>query len=153
VTPMLQAQRVEELRGSCAGFVTWHAIDIAGEQEVLFDGEIVKQSEIFRQYADAMLQLERRGGGVQTADADLAACGWEQAGHHFHGGGLSRPIGSQESADRAGSNFQIQPVDRSEFPEAARQIAARDHTSIVRAEVAKRHGRVLWYTAAVVFGD
>ena len=126
---------------------------------MLFDGEIVEQSEIFRQHSDAMLQLERRGGGVQAADADLPARGREQAGHHFHSGGLSRPIGSQESADRAGSNFQIQPVDRSEFPEAARQIAARDHTSIVtvtgwcatQAEFVK-HGSGAVIHCAIAFG-
>ena len=46
-----------------------HAVDIAGEQQVLFHGEVVEQSEVFRQYADAALQLQRVGRGIQAADA------------------------------------------------------------------------------------
>ena len=104
-----------------------HAANVAGQQKVLFHGEVVEQSEIFRQHSDAPLQLQRIGRGIQPAHSDLARRRRQQAGHHFDGGGLPRPVGSEERADRPGGHFQIEPVDRGEFPEAARQIAARDH--------------------------
>ena len=57
--PVLQAQRVQQLRRARLGLVPRHAVDVAGQQEVLFDGEVVEQSEIFRQDADAALKFQR----------------------------------------------------------------------------------------------
>ena len=45
---------VVRARVSCAG----HAVNIAGEQEVLLHGEVVEEPEIFGQHADAALQFQ-----------------------------------------------------------------------------------------------
>ena len=63
---VFQAQRVQQLRRARAGLLPRHAVDIAGQQEVLFHREIVEQSEIFRQDADAPLQLQGIGGGIRA---------------------------------------------------------------------------------------
>ena len=109
---VFQAEGVEQLRGARAGFVARHAVDIAGEQEVLFDGEVVEEAEIFGQDADAALEFERVAGGIEAADVDLAGGGGEQSGEHFDGGGLPGAVGSQEGADVAGVDFEIESVRR-----------------------------------------
>ena len=55
------------------------------------------------------------------------------------------PLGPRKAQIAPGGHFQVESVHRGEVPEAARQIAARDHTSIVTgAAAAKRdvHSRL-----------
>jgi len=141
--PVLQAQRVQQLRGARARLVAGHAVDVAGEQQVLFHGEIVEQAEILRQHADAALQLQRIGRGVQAAHSDLARGRRQQAGHHLHGGGFTRPIWPQERADRSGGHFQVDPLTAVNSPKRRVRLRQEIISSIVTPAAAKRDAGIV----------
>ena len=104
---------------------------LAGEKQVLFHREVVEEAQVFGQDADAALQFQGIGLDVDAANLHLAGRRRKQAGEHFHGGRFSRAVGPEEGADRSGGDLEGKTVHGGEFPEAARQVAARDHAPIV----------------------
>ena len=74
---MFQAQGMEELIGAGASLVARDAVDVAGEEEVLFDREVVEEPEVFGQDADAALQFQGIPGAIEAADRDFAGSGGE----------------------------------------------------------------------------
>src|SRR6266404_1482582 len=105
-----------------------NSVDVAGQKKVLFDREVVKKAEVLGENADAALDLQAGGGGVEPADPNLAGGGREQPGHHLYGGRFAGSVGSQKGADGPWLYVEREVVDGGEVSESARQVSARDHT-------------------------
>jgi len=98
---------------------------------VLLHREVVEEAQIFGQHADLALEFQGVAAHLQSADLGFAGSGFEQARKHLEGGGLARAIGSQKRADGPGGNFQREAIHGGEGAEAARELAAGNHDSIV----------------------
>ena len=68
-------------------------IDRAGEVEVLLDGQIVKESKIFRQHPDPPLDFESVANHIEPGDARRSGSRREQTGQHLHGRRFPGAIG------------------------------------------------------------
>ena len=70
-------------------------------QHVVFDRELAEDRRFLRQIADAALraQIHRQLGDVVAAERNVAAVGTNEADDHVEGGGLPRPIRTQQSDD------------------------------------------------------
>src|SRR5690606_37134280 len=98
---------------------TRHAIDVAVEEEVLLDGEVLIEAELLRHVADAPLDELGLGGDVVADDAAAAAGGVEQAAEHADGRELARAVGAKHAEDLPATHLEGDVADGAQVTEAA----------------------------------
>jgi len=87
-----EAKGAQELRDAIFGFLPGNAVNAGGELEMLFDGEVVEEAEVFGQHADAALELDGVVTRIESAHFNFAGGGRQQTGEHLDGGGLSGAV-------------------------------------------------------------
>jgi len=111
VTAVFEGESAEEIVGAACGFLFGQAVDGAGHLEVLFDGEVVEEAEVFGEDSDGGFECEGLTLDVEAGDCGCAGGGGEESGEHFEGGGLPCSVGAEEGADAARREFEGDGID------------------------------------------
>ncbi len=103
-----------------------HLVNAGDEIEVLEYGEIFVEAEALGHVADLAADRQCLMCDVQAQAGAAAAVGRQQTAQHADGGGLAAAVGTEEAADLAGLDLQIQPFHHLARPEALAQIVDVD---------------------------
>jgi hypothetical protein len=101
-------------------------VDLADEAERLGNGQPIEQREIFGDDADAALDLDGRGRGIEAEDPDVARRGLQQARQALDRRRLACAVGTEEAVEAARRHAEIDAVNRALRSECARQPVRLD---------------------------
>src|SRR5258708_5338716 len=89
----IRRPRLERLRG--------HPVDLRDEAQRLSGRQAVEEGEIFRHHADAPLDLDGIGDGIDLENADLAGRGTEEARQALDRRRLAGAVGPEKTVEAA----------------------------------------------------
>ena len=112
--PFGQLELLEQLIGGPAGHLRPHAEQPAVKVQVLPDGELPVQGVLLGDDPAQLLGQRRVRRDVHPGEERPSGGRHDPRGQHPRGGGLPRPVRSQQAEDLAGLDVKIQPVDRGE---------------------------------------
>src|SRR5690606_15141944 len=81
----------------------------------------------FGQVADLSLRFGRAVDHGDTANFGIAGCGWQESGHHPHGGGFAGTVGPEEAEHFAFPHGKREVIDGGLSSELFGQVLAFDH--------------------------
>jgi len=91
--------------------------------EVLFNGEVVEEAEVFGEDSDGGFEFEGLALDVEAGDGGCAGGGGEESGEHLEGGGFACSVGAEEGADAAGREFKGDGIDNAMGAVLLREVA------------------------------
>ena len=98
------------------------AVDPAEKGEVFLGGQVLIEGKTLGHVADVVFDLGVFPDDVEAPHLALAAGGQQQPVEHADGGGLARPVGSQEAENLPPVDLKADVVHRHEVPEMAGEI-------------------------------
>ena len=131
-----QTDLLEDLVHRGLGLATFEPVEAGRVAQVLAAGEAAVEADGVGEVADPTLDLAGMSGRIEADDARLAARRLGQTEEHEDRGGLARAVRPEQPEDLAGSDLQIELVDRGQRVVALRQRPGPDE----RAGLARRSG-------------
>ncbi len=137
-----QPHPLEELAAAALGDLGRDAEEHGLEVHELGAGHQRVDGRVLEGHADAPSDLAGVAHDVESGHGGSAARGLQQRGQHPHGGGLPRPVRTEEPEDLAPPDRQVDAVDGDEVAEAALEaLGDDDRLAQGRTGRGRRRGR------------
>jgi hypothetical protein len=107
---LAQLEAAQQLGGPPAALSARQVVQVRHEDEVLLGGEQVVHRRELAGDADRGAHALAVAGQVVPGDPGLAGVGRDEGGEDLHGGGLARPVRTEEGEDRALRDAQVDAV-------------------------------------------
>ena len=99
----------------------------AGELEVFEAGEVAVEVRFFGDVAEMVFEAGGVIADVLAVEENPTLGGVQEAGHHFHGGGLAGAVGAEIAGDLAWAHGEGDMVDDGLAAKSLGQIADLEH--------------------------
>ena len=126
----LQPDASQHLVGARSDIGLLHAVNACKEADVLPHFQVFVERELLTHVADVALHLFGLPLHVETGHCGSSARRSAQAREHAHGGGLPRPVGTQETEDFAPPHIERDVVHGHERAELLRQPLYLDNRTV-----------------------
>ena len=123
----LELEGVDHLGDAPAPDLAFKTLDARVKGQILPHREQAVEGELLGHVAQPALGLTAGAAQVEPRHSCLPGAGFEQAAQHLEGGGLTRPVGSEEAKDLPGTDLEAHIVRGCEGPEMSGQVPAFDH--------------------------
>ncbi len=112
----LQTEIVRELLNPLVPFLLAHSVVHGMGDHVLLDGQVLVQGDLLLYDSHVLLGLDLVLDHVDSVDINLSGSYVGERGDASHGGGLARPVGSEESEQFPFFNIEADAVDGDLLP-------------------------------------
>ena len=127
-----EAHELEELGGAGRGGGLVETVHAAYEAEVFRCSKTAEECQAFGDDADLALDVDWVRDGVEAEDLDGSRGRREQASEHLDGGGFARSVWAKEPEELAGSDREVDVLDRDEVAETTCEGCSGDGGDHVR---------------------
>ena len=121
-----EAHKLEQLGGAGGGGGLIEAVHPTYESEVFRCSKTAEEGQAFGDDADLALDVDWVRDGVEAKDLDGAGCRGEEASKHLDGGGFACSVWAKETKELAGSDREVDVLNRDEVAETTGEACGGD---------------------------